>query len=200
MLSLLLGYEDAGLAIMFQSGGLRGQRECYVIFPLLTQICRNILFCKYKFYFLISAKWISKDSSCIGVSSGCWCVRPDGKMHPGPGSLGKMETVKCVYTQLSETPLSIKSSTRFFQITISSLVRDSKFLMLNTLFKGEIRTLSMDEFQRFIQTCSCSWKMLCPVWPGWPPSQCQRPHWVWRMGKLNTFIARGELYWKDSPL
>ena len=33
MLSLLPGYEDAGLAIMFQSGGLRGQRECYVIFP-----------------------------------------------------------------------------------------------------------------------------------------------------------------------
>ena len=131
MLSLLPGYEDAGLAIMFQSGGLRGQRECYVIFPLLTQICRNILFCKYKFYFLISAKWISKDSSCIGVSSGCWCVRPDGKMHPGPGSLGKMETVKCVYTQLSETPLSIKSSTRFFQITISSLAGDSTFL--NTL-------------------------------------------------------------------
>ena len=195
------------LLLCSNQGNYAGSVNVMLFFPLLTQICRNILFCKYKFYFLISAKWISKDSSCIGVSSGCWCVRPDGKMHPGLGSLGRMETVKCVYTQLSETSLSIKSSKKLIYIISVSLeiksageVRDSTFLMLNTLFKGEIRTLSKDEFQRFIQTCSCSWKMLCPVWPGWPPSQCPRPHWVWRMGKLNTFIRRGELYWKDSQL
>ena len=89
-------------------------------------------------------------------------MRPDGKMHPGLGSLGRMETVKCVYTQLSETSLSIKALRDSFIYLSVSLeiksgeVRDSTFLMLNTLFKGEIRTLSMVEFHRFIQTCSCS--------------------------------------------
>lgn len=97
------------LLLCSNQGDYAGSVNVMLFFPLLTQICRNILFCKYKFYFLISAKWISKDSSCIGVSSGCWCVRPDGKMHPGLGSLGRMETVKCVYTQLSETSLSIKA-------------------------------------------------------------------------------------------
>ena len=67
-----------------------------------------------------------------------------------------METVKCVYTQLSETSLSIKSSKRFIHISVSleiksGEVRDSTFLLLNTLFKGEIRALSMDEFQRFFR-------------------------------------------------
>ena len=137
------------LLLCSNQGNYAGSVNVMLFFPLLTQICRNILFCKYKFYFLISAKWISKDSSCIGVSSGCWCVRPDGKMHPGLGSLGRMETVKCVYTQLSETSLSIKSSKRFIHISVSleiksGEVRDSTFLMLNTLFKGEIRTLSMN--------------------------------------------------------
>ena len=34
--------------------------------------------------------------------------------------------------------------------------------------------------------------MLCPVLPGSPPSQYPRPHWVWRMRKLNT--SREENY------
>ena len=79
-------------------------------------------------------------------------MRPDGKMHPGLGSLGRMETVKCVYTQLSETSLSIKSSKRFIHITISlgiksGEVRDSTFLMLNTLFRERLELFQWMNFK-----------------------------------------------------